>query len=199
MASPSTARTQGRDRQILQAAAELFFERGYHGVGVVEIGRRIGISGPAIYRHFESKGEILAQLFHEAMDEVAGPIEAHDDPHTELELLVRRHVDLALNQPELLSIFTHEERFLPEPLRKRFRKRMREHARQWEDVLRRAYPEAEDQQITIAPQATIGMIHSAALWPRSALRAPGARDTVIGLALQGLDALERTPESRGSR
>jgi AcrR family transcriptional regulator len=51
-----------RERQILDAAAALFYEKGFHGVGVDEIGQRVGISGPALYRHFKGKDQILAAL-----------------------------------------------------------------------------------------------------------------------------------------
>jgi AcrR family transcriptional regulator len=43
-----------RRDQILATAAELFAQRGFHGVSVVELGKACGISGPALYRHFES-------------------------------------------------------------------------------------------------------------------------------------------------
>ena len=43
-----------RREQILDTAARLFAERGFHGVSVVELGAACGISGPALYKHFES-------------------------------------------------------------------------------------------------------------------------------------------------
>ena len=70
-----------RDRQILDTAAALFYEKGFHGVGVDEIGERVGISGPALYRHFSGKDEILATLFNEAMDElISATAVVYDEP-----------------------------------------------------------------------------------------------------------------------
>jgi AcrR family transcriptional regulator len=59
-----------REQQILDAAAARFYEKGFHGVGVDQIGERVGISGPALYRHFKGKDEILAALFSEALEEL---------------------------------------------------------------------------------------------------------------------------------
>lgn len=188
---PSTARVPDRDRQILQAAAELFYQRGYHRVGVVEIGARIGISGPAIYRHFASKDDILARLFNEAMDEVTGPVDAHEDPHAELRTLVERQVAFALDRRELLSIFTHEERALADPLRRRFRKRMRAHAEHWEATLARCYPRASGEEVAVAAQAAIGQIHSVAFWPQAAMRAPGLHAVLTELVLGGVRVLDQ--------
>src|SRR5262249_42746727 len=57
-----------RDVKILEAAAKLFQERGFGAVGVDEIGERAGVTGPAIYRHFRGKEDILASLFDQALD-----------------------------------------------------------------------------------------------------------------------------------
>ena len=51
-----------RRDQILETAAELFAAKGFHGVSVGEIGRACGISGPALYKHFESKDAVLAAM-----------------------------------------------------------------------------------------------------------------------------------------
>jgi AcrR family transcriptional regulator len=51
-----------RREQILKEAARLFAERGFHGVGVDEIGAAVGISGPGLYRHFAGKDAMLAEL-----------------------------------------------------------------------------------------------------------------------------------------
>lgn len=59
-----TTRTDAptRREQILKEAARLFAERGFHGVGVDEIGAAVGISGPGLYRHFPGKDAMLAEL-----------------------------------------------------------------------------------------------------------------------------------------
>ncbi|MBH0123217.1 helix-turn-helix transcriptional regulator, partial [Rhodococcus sp. CX] len=48
-------RPKNRKAQIATVAAEAFSERGYHGVSVDEIAAAVGISGPALYRHFPNK------------------------------------------------------------------------------------------------------------------------------------------------
>src|SRR5688500_20208370 len=51
-----------RREQILQAAARLFAERGSRAVGVDDVGAAVGVTGPAIYRHFASKDAMLAEI-----------------------------------------------------------------------------------------------------------------------------------------
>ncbi|TRW42949.1 TetR/AcrR family transcriptional regulator [Georgenia yuyongxinii] len=56
------AATGTRREQILDAAADLFARKGFHGVPIDEIGAAVGITGPALYRHFAGKEAILAEM-----------------------------------------------------------------------------------------------------------------------------------------
>ena len=56
------AERPSRREQILQAAAQLFAERGSRAVGVDDVGAAVGVTGPAIYRHFASKDAMLAEM-----------------------------------------------------------------------------------------------------------------------------------------
>ena len=51
-----------RREQILDTAADLFAQRGFHGVSVADLGAACGISGPALYKHFPSKDAMLAEM-----------------------------------------------------------------------------------------------------------------------------------------
>ncbi len=191
-----------RERQILEAAAALFYDKGFHGVGVDEIGQRVGVSGPALYRHFAGKDQILASLFSETMDElISATAVVYTDPERDLERLVRHHVDFAIEQRHLINVYQREEKSLVEPWRKHFQRRQRIYASRWEDALRRCFPDADDDQIAAAAQAAIGMIHSVAHWPRAARAADELGDLLFGLVRQGLTALSARsddPEQTGT-
>src|SRR5213593_68554 len=104
-----------RDAKILEVAADLFRKRGFAAVGVDEIGSVAGVTGPAIYRHFKGKDEILGALFEEGMDELfhltAGSFE---DPWEELRHVARNHALYILKNPRLAAVWIHEQRALNE-------------------------------------------------------------------------------------
>ena len=50
----------------MAAATDLFRERGFRETSLGDIGAAAGVSGPAIYRYFGSKGELLSVLIEEA-------------------------------------------------------------------------------------------------------------------------------------
>ena len=51
----------GRRAELLAGALRLFRQRGYHATSINDIGAAVGVSGPALYRHFESKDDLLAE------------------------------------------------------------------------------------------------------------------------------------------
>ena len=57
-----------RKAQLAEAAAELFGRRGYHAVSVNDIACAAGVTGPAVYRHFGSKQDILAHVLITGLD-----------------------------------------------------------------------------------------------------------------------------------
>lgn len=56
---------EARRQQILDAARDLFFERGFEGTTIDEIAHRTEISKGAVYLHFPSKEEIYFTLMQE--------------------------------------------------------------------------------------------------------------------------------------
>jgi AcrR family transcriptional regulator len=58
--------------QILDAARELFVERGYQAVTMREIAKRIEYSATALYNHFEDKEAILRELCRRDFSDFAG-------------------------------------------------------------------------------------------------------------------------------
>lgn len=79
--------------RILEVAAELFMDRGYAGTSVNAIGKRLGISAPALYWHFPSKEAILFALLEQVLDDFTRALETSEvDPVPKLSALVRQYV-----------------------------------------------------------------------------------------------------------
>lgn len=187
-----------RERQILDAARKLFYERGFHNVGVDDIGERVGVTGPAIYRHFSGKDHLLATLYHEALDELFLRIGGRqEDPHAELEALIRAQAEFALENRELVGIYTKEDRSLPDQWRKEVARRTALHMRHWKGVLARCYPDRTPEEVTSAAYAAVGLLHSIAHWPRPALQTPDIASLLVSLVSDGLASLEAPARAAG--
>lgn len=181
-----------RERKILDAAAELFYEKGFHGTSVDELGTRAGVSGPALYRHFAGKDEILATLFNEAMDELgraAGGLD--EDPDRHFERLVRHHVEFAISNRHLVNVAQREDRSLRDPWLRQVNRRRLRYVDDWESVVQRCLPAATPAEVSIATQSCLGMIFSIAYWPTKVSHTPALAETMVRSSLEVLDSFRR--------
>lgn len=81
---------------ILDAAAALFYAKGYYATSMRELAARVGMKAGSLYNHYESKQEILLRIAEGTMrDLLAGAEEALADaktPEQKLRAFVRAHV-----------------------------------------------------------------------------------------------------------
>lgn len=173
-----------RDRQILAAAGAAFHERGFHGIGMDELGRRAGLSGPSLYRHFSGKDEILATLLNAAMDELTTATQPpFDAPIEDLRRAVDHHVRFALEEAQLVSLYQREVRNLVDPWASAFAKRMGAYTRAWEQLMASRRPDDSAELVAATTQACLGLIFSVSGWPARARRV-GDADRVVELVQQ---------------
>src|ERR1043165_6248358 len=70
--APERKSREVRREEILDAAAEVFAEKGYHGASTEDIARRAGISQPYVFRLFGTKKElylaVVARCFRETLE-----------------------------------------------------------------------------------------------------------------------------------
>lgn len=57
-----------RREQLLEAASELFVDRGYHATGMDEIADRAGVSKPVLYQHFASKLDLYLAVLQQHVE-----------------------------------------------------------------------------------------------------------------------------------
>ena len=175
--SQTRARSGTRRDEILDAAATLFAERGYHGVSIDDIGSAVGMSGPGIYRHFAGKEDVLSQMLlrisNQLLDEGSRRVVAAADAVDALDALLRWHADFALSQPALITVQERELGNVPEPARRQIRRLQRLYVEEWVTVLSELLPGAPQARLRPAVHAAFGLLnstpHSASELPKAAM------------------------------
>ncbi|MYY85689.1 MULTISPECIES: TetR/AcrR family transcriptional regulator [unclassified Streptomyces] len=154
-----------RREQILKEAARLFAERGFHGVGVDEIGAAVGISGPGLYRHFAGKDAMLAEL----LVGISGQLltggkhcvaDVGGSPERVLDALIQGHIDFALDDRSLIMLHDRELDRLRDSDRKLVRQLQRQYVEIWVDVVRKVYPDLAENAARVAVHAVFGLLNS---------------------------------------
>ncbi|THA78475.1 TetR/AcrR family transcriptional regulator [Streptomyces sp. A0642] len=157
-----------RREQILKEAARLFAERGFHGVGVDEIGAAVGISGPGLYRHFPGKDAMLAELLVGISERLlaGGQRRVSEDaagdgsPEALLDALIEGHIDFALDDRPLITLHDRELDRLREADRKRVRRLQREYVEVWVAVVRDLHPALPEHEARATVHAVFGLLNS---------------------------------------
>jgi AcrR family transcriptional regulator len=169
---------------LLTAALDLFRRRGFRGVGIDEVGEAVGITGSAVYRHFDAKTDILVDAYDRAGARIAvGAEEAlarARSPVGALAGLTGSYARVALDNVDLIVVTSREGAELPAAERSRFWRRRRALRDTWVGVLRQARPDLSEPEARLLVATTLALVTSAA-----AATQPGDRLTgeVSALAL----------------
>lgn len=154
------------DRQaaLLQEASRLFAARGYSGVSLEELGAAVGVSGPAVYRHFANKQALLGALLvsvSERLLEGGRDVATSDATASDrLRALVRFHVDFALADADVIRVQDRDLASLHDQDRRTVRRLQREYVERWMGVLAELHPERTEIELRVRAQACFGLINS---------------------------------------
>ena len=153
-----------RRQQILDIAADLFAARGFHGVSVAEIGSACGISGPALYKHFESKDAMLAEMLvtisETLLAEGRSRVAAAGSPREALEALVEWHIEFALEHRALIVVQDRDWSSLPDEARERVRALQRAYVDEWASQVRRHDPTLSPETSRTRAHVLFGLLNS---------------------------------------
>ncbi len=153
-----------RRQQILDTAAELFAERGFHGVTVDDLGAALGMSGPALYHHFTSKesilDEMLVNISRFLLAEGRLRTGAAASPDNAVRELLRGQIDFALDQTTLITVHHRELIHASVDGRQQIRRLQAEYTSVWVDVLIQLDPSLDRRRGLAATHAVLGLINS---------------------------------------
>src|SRR5207248_10824584 len=103
---------EGKRRLLLQAAVRVFARKGYHASRISDIAEEAGVAYGLLYHYFDSKEEVLRNVFREtwrALIATIKSVEEGDDPPREqlrkvAEILIRSW----RREPDLVSVLVLE-------------------------------------------------------------------------------------------
>jgi len=106
-----------RQKEIINASLELIAESGIQSLTIKNLSKKIGLVESAIYRHYESKTQILIAI----LDSITGEAKSNDLTGEEsviyfIEKRLTNHFLTFTNNPALVSVVFAEDLFQNEPL-----------------------------------------------------------------------------------
>ncbi|MFK4834392.1 TetR/AcrR family transcriptional regulator [Microbacterium sp. ZW T2_14] len=169
-----------RHAAILREAATLFAERGFSGVSLEDIGGAVGVSGPALYRHFANKQALLGAILVEVSERLLAGGQAvlsdHDAPTDQLDAIIAFHVEFALRDADVIRVQDRDLASLSDTDRHTVRRLQREYVEVWIGILSTIHPERDEEDLRVRAHACFGLINSTPHTVRAARARSGDRD-----------------------
>ncbi len=184
LATPPRRGRPSRRETIFESALRLFRKHGFHATSINDIGADADVTGPAIYAHFASKGELLAEAIREGCYRIGSALNqalAADDlsPQQALENLVRAYVRVALENSDMNACYVLELRHVGSEQRGPLRRAARRLCDLWREKLIALRPELGPAQADTMVQMAIFSIVSLCMLPSGI-----ERESLVDLASQ---------------
>lgn len=124
---------------ILEAAAQIFSEKGYHAASMQDIAQAVDLQKASLYHHFSSKQEILLAILDRALDMLIANmqlvLELHCPPDEKLRQAMLVYLQTGLENRELAIVLLLEYRSLEPELRSRHMPRRDRFEHLWRDLI----------------------------------------------------------------
>jgi AcrR family transcriptional regulator len=185
-------------KEILDASAQIFSQKGYHGTSMQDIAAAVNLQKASLYHHVSSKQEILFELLNRGLliltEEVDQVISASNPPEEKLRLAIRAYLTALTENQDVTSVLLLEYRSLePKYLTRHIEERDR-----FERIWRNLIIEGIQNQTfscgdpALATRALLGVMNWTVTWFRSdgPLSAGEIADQITDLYLLGLTARE---------
>lgn len=128
-----------KKRHIINAAADLFQDRGYNATSMRALATKVGLEPSSIYSHINSKEELLieiclncAELFSKGMEKILNQDLSFEE---KIMSLVELHTDIAYEHPASVTVFNDEWKFLPEGTKEVFLTMRKEYESNFKSIL----------------------------------------------------------------
>jgi AcrR family transcriptional regulator len=197
--------THRRSSEIIEAAAQVFAELGYHGATTQKIADVLRIRQASLYYYFPSKEVALERVcahgvagyFETARAIASGP----GSPAERLAGLMRAQITPILDRGNFVRVFLTQRQFLPNASRRRVGKWSRGLERIFENVIRegmRAGYFRKDIDPRLVTLAILGMCNAATGWySKESVSIEQIGQNFTALMLRGLEQPPGPP--RGGR
>ncbi|MDP2771372.1 MAG: TetR/AcrR family transcriptional regulator [Giesbergeria sp.] len=116
---------EAKRHAVLQAAAQLFNERGFHATSLDDIAARLNVSKPTLYYYVKNKDEILLQCVRQGLEMTLEGIEASrqagGNAVDQLRACMQAYADIVM-QPFGMCLIRVGDEEVPEPSRSELRR-----------------------------------------------------------------------------
>ncbi len=124
---------------IVNAAADLFKDKGYKATSIRDLATKVGLEPSSIYSHIKSKEDLLSEIciscalkFTDGMNQISN---SDLSSRKKLKSLIALHLDIAFDNLASITVFNDEWRYLPEPVLNEFLVMRKDYEKKFKKIL----------------------------------------------------------------
>lgn len=205
MKSQTTASTTADEKRrlIYDRAARLFHRNGFATTSMSDVAQSLGLTKAGLYHYIDSKEDLLFGIINYGLDlleeEVVRPVAAIRDPAEKLRTLIRKHIQLLLqNRSREITVILHENRTLSGRLSSHVNARKKQYIGLIQEILiqlRHDHPESAIDP-RVGTFALLGMLNWLYQWyrPGGSISREQLADQFTALFLNGFLCRPNRPE-----
>jgi AcrR family transcriptional regulator len=194
MARIQTNKDISRKDVIVQAAANLFLEKGYKAASMRDLAERVGVEAASLYNHIRSKTELLHDICFAVANrywEHMSQVESTESPIiNKIEALLRFQINQMIYNYAEVHVSDREWRHLAEPYLSNYQTQRRSYRKRFAAIIEKGIEQGQIKNID-APTAVLIMLHAISgieSWHRSKqkINDEALEENMITIMLDGL-------------
>ena len=173
MAKILTGKNGTRKDVIIQKAATLFKTKSYKDTSMRELAEGLGVEAPSLYNHIGSKSELLQEICFKAgqsfMDQVRDVESKSMSISGKIEMIIRFHIQMMLENFDEIYVANHEWKHLQEPFLSDFLNVRRSYERSLVNLLEDGIKSGEIKSINpyVAVLTILSAVRGLEFWQRN--------------------------------
>ncbi|MBE7432370.1 MAG: TetR/AcrR family transcriptional regulator [Anaerolineales bacterium] len=175
---------------VLDAAAQVFRQKGFHGASMSDIAAAVNVQKASLYHHVSSKQEILLELLERALQiltvRISTVAEQNDPADKKLRQMIRVYLQLLAENADLSSVLLFEHRSLDKKSHTRHVPQRDKFEALWRDVLNEGVRAKvfDMKDIGLTVRALMGVMNWTLTWYH-----PGGGKTIDQIADEYADLI----------
>ena len=179
---------------IIQAAAQIIREKGYHGTSMQDIADAVQLQKASLYHHVTSKQDILFTILEQALDmlisDMQAVVESDMNPEEKLRSAMLGYIGRLTEDADLATVLLLEHRSLEDKLRIQHNERRDRYEGLWRKIIQQGIQLGVFRPVdtTVVAFAILGVQNWMITWfnPEGRLSATELADYFSDLFLRGL-------------
>lgn len=204
MAKIKPEKNSSKKEVIIKKAASLFRTKGFNATSMRELAEDVGVEAPSLYNHIGSKSELLQIICFKVANQFTSQLNHVENTNNtvtgKLELIIRFHINMMLDEFDEIFVANHEWKHLQEPFLSNFLNQRRNYEKHLVAIIEEGVKRKELKNINpyVAVLTILSAVRGLEFWQRHKknISTKVLEDDMVTHLLKGMTILRQTQQHK---